>query len=475
MPYRSRPPSPSPYPSRQRISLAAAGLTVFLSTLAIAAFAPANAPSEPPAPKPGVVKTIDGNTFQGDIAEQTGMIVVKDKRGIETRIKRQSVASIDYAENIEFEYDRRHRDLAPSDVEARVDLARYCLAQKRPDLARLVLVEALTLNPNDRDASALYDVAKGQLEIDRKAANRDPSALPPKPATAKSSDRIDANHPGENPTDSANPETPPVLTPEQVNRIRQVELRQSDTTMTFKFENAVEKRYALKTMTPVGAFNSLTPFERFILLRDRKEWGLLKDVKLSKDPQALAFFRQAINPVLLSGCATSGCHGSGGGGLPLSDRPFQLRNVGDKESRDYTNFYILATSSFKAAGANGAAIPMIDRLSPERSLLLQYGLRAPQAQFPHPAVKGYKGLLESANDPKYQVIYRWIRDSLTPQPEEYQNFGIVLGPPPTVTPSTRRGTAPTTMASASLAPELPPPTPAANAMAAQPAPAAGGR
>src|SRR5438270_13286129 len=50
--------------------------------------------------RPGVVKTRDGQTFQGDITEEQDQLVV-DRTGIRTAVPRDTIQSVNYADSIE--------------------------------------------------------------------------------------------------------------------------------------------------------------------------------------------------------------------------------------------------------------------------------------------------------------------------------------------------------------------------------------
>ena len=87
----------------------------------------------------------------------------------------------------------------------------------------------------------------------------------------------------------------------------------------------------------------------------------------------------------------------------------RLAGVGNDKAVAYTNFFIL--SQYK----DGEQV-MIDRLAPEHSLLLQWGLPRELAIYPAPEVPGWKPFFADTDADRYQDYLAWI-DSL------YKNAG----------------------------------------------------
>src|SRR5690349_3224404 len=67
--------------------------------------------------KPGVVRTKEGQTYDGDVDEKDADTVVVNVRGIETRIARDRIASIDYAGGTQTDFNAQLAKLAPNDVQ----------------------------------------------------------------------------------------------------------------------------------------------------------------------------------------------------------------------------------------------------------------------------------------------------------------------------------------------------------------------
>ncbi len=410
----------------------------------------------------GLVKTRDGATFAGEISEANQMVIVKDKRGIETRIPRENVTSIELRQDPELEFNSRYKQLAEGDVEERVKLAQYAFEQRRPDLARRVLLEALAIDPNHPLATRLYDVAKSQIQLDRRATATPPlsplaSTQSPRPAAPPANPPAPApSPPPAPPAAAAPPQTTaraerPLLTPEQINTIRQFEIREGETGVNFKFDNDVERRFAQARGLTVASLRQRTPLERFKLIRDSKDRDALADVKILRDPASLLEFRTKIQPRLLAGCASSGCHGGDDAGA------FFLHNPATNEADTYTNFYVLATSRYPVTNAAGKRqqLRTVDRTTPEQSLLLQFSLPGDVGRFPHPPVPNFKPAFRSADNEGFRLLQSWILNTLSPIEPDY-GFRFSINPSAPVPPAASQ---PTPTPALNTPPVNPPTTP----------------
>ena len=70
---------------------------------------------------------------------------------------------------------------------------------------------------------------------------------------------------------------------------------------------------------------------------------------------------------------------------------------------------------------------MIDRVEPDQSLLLQYGLSRDYARTRHPEVAGWKARFPSRDNAGYVQIRDWIASLHRPSPEygiSYKNTAI---------------------------------------------------
>src|SRR5947207_30068 len=88
--------------------------------------------------KQGVVTTRDGQRVEGDINEKADEVVVTS-HGVNTVIARDNIASLQYSEAFEKQFQDRLAKLDPKDVNGRIELARWALSQQQYNAARDVL------------------------------------------------------------------------------------------------------------------------------------------------------------------------------------------------------------------------------------------------------------------------------------------------------------------------------------------------
>jgi hypothetical protein len=358
--------------------------------------------------KPGVVRTSEGQTYDGDVDEKDPDTVVVNVRGIETRIARNRVASIDYAGGAQTDFNGRLAKLPANDVQGRLAIAREAFDQKQYAVARQAAESAREADPNNADAIAMLGTIQSQMRLEKAKAQQ-----PPPDATARAT-----------PT-TAEAATMPTnerqLKPTDINIIRQAELRPTDAGVRIRFDRDVKKRFiAHQAMSPAD-FNSLTVNDQVHEILTRGTPEMRRDIQILSDPPALFQYRRQIQPFLIANCATAGCHGGASGAAK-----FHLVTPSDSDLATYTNFYILQsyTKAMKSdTGLFGKGdLRMIDRQQPERSMILQYALPGAIAEYDHPDVPGYRPAVRGINDPRYHQILDWIGKSL--RPEDQNNYGI---------------------------------------------------
>ncbi len=346
--------------------------------------------------KPGIVKNNDGAVFQGDVTSDERYVHITNTRGIRTTVDKRNVASIEYVEDPAEQFKKQLAALAPNDINGRIALARLAYEGRRYTDARDALDSALAIDANNADASQLLDTVQKQMRLERNTG----TATPAETGGAATTTETTAN-----PTTTA-----PVagqatfLTAADINRIRQMEWQQNDRNMRVRFKGDVKRRYVqMKALDP-RQFNAMNAADQAWAILTEHNSDLSKDVELLSDPGAIADFRKpAVYGKILAGCAAAGCHGTTGAG------GFMLHTSGDNESQVYTNFYILQTFR-KNIGER--VYTMIDRQTPDQSLLLQYGLPADIAELDHPPVLSYRGIFRGKTDPTYRAVESWMRSSL---------------------------------------------------------------
>jgi hypothetical protein len=177
-------------------------------------------------------------------------------------------------------------------------------------------------------------------------------------------------------------------------------------------------------------------------------------VTILSDPPALAEYKRVIQPVILAGCATSGCHGN-------TDRGgFKLYTPPVRDAITYTNFYILTQYAKtlnkdqppQNAFAGPVRRPMLNRTRPEESLLAEYGLPRGTAKFSHPDVAGFRPIYRNTRAPRYRDLMQWLGSSLVNVQPDYGITDVQLpatrpatkSSAPSTQPTTLRGPRPTT-------------------------------
>ncbi len=337
--------------------------------------------------KPGVVKTRDGS-FSGDVSEaEEGKVIVTVGK-IPMIISRGDVISIQYVDSPEEQFAKRLADLKPQDARGRLDLATWAMQQRLYKQANQAVEAAISINPNSKEAIDLQTSIRAQQDMDRLK-----SVAPADGDSASSGDQSAGRR---------------LLTNDDINAIRQKELGREE--VPIRFSNDVRKQFCDKEKRPIADFVRLAMSEQARLILDTGTADMRNNVRIMGDPASIVTFKQSIQPVILQGCATQGCHS----GKPRGG--FVLMSPAQGDQAAYTNFYILTQYTRKV---DKAQLAMIDRTQPDRSLLLQYALPRETADAKHPAVQRYNGLFRNANDPRQRLLTDWLTTGLVPQQSDY--------------------------------------------------------
>ena len=343
----------------------------------------------------GILTTNDGRMLSGDIQNAPdGDSVSITLHGATLTVPRSTVASINYPADAQADFRQRMGALDANDITGRIELARYELAARQYDLATQAATDAQKLDPHNPDIAILLDTISSQQALDAKAVQSLPTTAPSSAASSGSSQ---------------------YLTIDDVDTIRRCELRPADN-VRVQFFNNVRRRF-VATQGNAAAFYAEPVAQQALDILQSGDPKLMKDVRIASDPTPLLEFRTQVQPRILAGCAAAGCHNSSGAG------DFALFTDAREVLPAYTNLYILEKTGRKVEGGDtfgGGAVfrPMIDRLRPESSLLLQFGLPRSVASTPHPEVSGYNPMFSGVSDPKYLMILQWIT-SLTPIAPDY--------------------------------------------------------
>lgn len=354
--------------------------------------------------KPGVVKTHDGRSIEGDIDERGDSVVVT-VRGIPTSIPRENVDTVEYKGSIEDQYKERLAKLPkPTAAADHLDLARWLLSNRAYDLANQEVIAAQRIDPNSTDAATLQQTIEGQKRLDRSAKPGGTTARPPAPGTPTgATPRTDTGAPAA-PSGSAQGYTQAMhkyITAEDVNTIRQQEWSQDDNAVRVTFNGDVKQRFVKRMQLNAAQFNSQSPVQQAKQIMTDGNADERKDVRILTDPSALTDFKRTIQPMVLTGCATAACHGGPAGGH------FFLYNPPENDAATYTNFYLLTQAVMRTS--NGERV-MIDRSYPDSSILALFGLPSEVSKTSHPVVPGvaWRPMFRSMDDNGYHALINWI-------------------------------------------------------------------
>jgi hypothetical protein len=223
------------------------------------------------------------------------------------------------------------------------------------------------------------------------------------------------------------------LTPADIEAIRRKEVKPNDTSVRLRFDGDVKKRFADSQNIPFPDFNMLAPLAQALLILDRGEDAMKENVRIMTDPQSILMYRRQIQPLIVQGCATTGCDGpSAGGGFMLYTTP-------ENDITTYTNFYILQSYQRPAEAPRGVFDQRVKRLisrgSGEQSLIASYGLPPAIGEYDHPPVRGrlIQPIFRNKQDARYQMLLEWMDLVLNPFEPDY---GIRYTPPlPTSLPA----------------------------------------
>ncbi len=376
-----------------------------LSALAIAAVAWCALAATTPAVKTGIVQTLDGHTFEGEITQDDKFITIT-LHNIATRLDKRNVAKITYTQSLDDQFADRLSKLAADDVKGRIDLATWASDNQRPDLAVTALQEARKIEPTNRDAAIALDNAQRQIDLDaRHATAPDTPVVAGAGAGATSKPAATAHAPAMQHR---------LLTDDEVNIIRQKEMTSDDTSIRVRLDKSVVSRFLGSVDADAATFRQLPAESQAIEILAVNDPKLSNDVRIITDPQPLLTFKQKVYPLIAASCASTACHGGAAGGS------FGLF-PGTSTQAVYTNFYILQTYVERVGGTQYSAI---NRTVPDQSIVLEFSLPDGIGDISHPKVPDFRARFRTRNDPSYVTSLNWI-NALQPVVPRY---GIAVSP-----------------------------------------------
>ena len=365
----------------------------------------------------GVVVTKDGSTYEGEVREEEQSVIVVI-RGIETRFPRADVERIDYGD-FEKDFHDQLAKLGANDVPGRIALARQAFDRRRYDLARQAVADAQRIDPNSREAADMMELIDRTQRLERTGGGGEPAAATGGPRGAAPAPAPARGTGG----GGAAPAERRLLTAEDINTIRQKELKPTDSAVRITFQGDVKKRFAEQQNLRFADFNRLSPVEQAMRILSEGDDDIRRQVRVTSDPSSLVEFKRFVQPIVLSGCATTACHGGPGGGGLLLYAP------ADSDAVAYTNFYILTQYESRAAatrsnqGIFGSAMRrLVERGHGDGSLLANYGLPTNVAELDHPLVGGkpVQSIFRNKGDPRYEQVVRWMDETLARIEPDYK-------------------------------------------------------
>jgi len=365
------------------------------------------------------VHLTDGTTMRGDVSFAELDVVLRNLAG-EVRLPRDTVRRIEWltpASTPEAEFQRRFYALRADDVDGHFALAEYLWEQGWADLSERQCRYVLGLDPQHAGAARLLQQA---LERGLPAESQPASqpAAEPQPA------EVEEPPPGAEERIKG-PALPALLSPRDINLLRlyeyrldgapeRVQVRFTRRRGEPELETLVKQELA--SAGPVDPrqkdlLDRGTAHEKLVLILSETGTKFADRIELRGDTDVFATFRRDVLPIVVKGCARSGCHG----GREAYGFRFPI-GASTNEAVAYTSFLILDQLDTPAGR-------MIDRADPESSALLRYMLPADEGGVHPPLKRGVlRPVLRSGQDRAYEEIVDWIRSLRAPHPEYALEF-----------------------------------------------------
>lgn len=239
------------------------------------------------------------------------------------------------------------------------------------------------------------------------------------------------------------PATPTVadlrkLTPEEIQRIRFLELRAFR--LTTDRPDSVVVKIPRKTIDDFLAdvegeegwrgdaarreFRKLTPPQKLHIMARERGDKYLDRLEIQSDPEVFAEFRKHVMPMVLRGCATTGCHSPS---YPDDVRFGLYKDPKKLPPTTYANFIMLNELTMDGQ-------PVINRVQPENSLLLTFMLPEKEVKptMRHPGKVAIRPVFQSRGAPAFKRIEKWIASLRQPAPDYGVSF---LGSTPASRPA----------------------------------------
>ena len=361
------------------------------------------------------VTTTAGQTFTGELVEENADGVTLKIEGVTVSVARADTADVKYGLTIREQYTQRRAELDEQDADAWYRLAYWLFENKAYDLALDELKRMGQRYPDDARISRLGAVVDAKAKL----AEQPPADRPAPRSGERDSPAEPADLPEEPTPTHDNQIDARTLNDEQINAIKVWEL-DLDNAPAVTIPRDVIDDFLTTYHGQDGVPRGRAEQARFRVLPGREQLAKLFELKARRyypqvnvrgDPDEMRLFRTSIHQrYILNYCGTNRCHGGEDfGGLSF------VKASPNSEATAYTNFFIL--HAFETPRWY-----MIDRSTPEDSLLLQFGMDRRLARAQHPDVDGWRPRFADTESNEYRRIREWIGSLQRPTP----NYGIVM-------------------------------------------------
>ena len=325
----------------------------------------------------------DGQTLTvtGDVVEtDTGYSVKTDAETVS--IRKADVVKIEDPQAAAEggpadEYARRRAAVAADDVDALYQLASWGVDNKLYTQAKADLEAILKKDPNNIRASLL--LKKVNSLIDQQGGDTNGGTV--------SRDNTQ------------------LISLDDIYKIRRAELRDNEPNLAIQLKDDLARRFA-KAMSGLEDFKE-SGFEekflswpalrqaRYIMAKTNPGNAFRDDIIIRSDPGFMRDFTREVWPVVLRNCASGRCHGA-----PRARGGLKFYPTGNDERTRYTNFVMLD------GVRNRQGLPLLNRSTPDDSLLLEYLLPRDIAKVSHPT--RLPPLFRDRDSRQYKQVAAWI-------------------------------------------------------------------
>lgn len=375
-------------------------------------------------PQEAVLILTDGRRVTGILVEDTPQAIILKIGSVQSTYPRTQVQRMFVLAPPAERYKQMRALIADDDVERLLMLTKWLLEQEMLDEAIKEVDQALTVAPTHPEAKRLRDLVLQHRKLRKSAANRENQAQ----STPKSTPR-------------QLPDAVPVLTTEQINLLKVLEVDLGDPPRMKIPRGTIIKlmeQYGQSPLIPATregreAMFRKRPVEILEIMFQLQARDLYPEVRIIDHPRSMAAFRNTVHKTwIINSCATTRCHGGKESG--------RLRFVNQPASADatiYTNFLIL--ERFRTA----EGLPLINYKEPARSAMLQLGLPRKDSVVHHPTVANehvadaWRPVFRSTDDRRFRQAVDWIRAMYQPRPEHPFDYPLpaVQAPDPDEPPA----------------------------------------